>query len=149
MTKQEFLDDVTWWDDLIIFCNDIGTEHCSNIYDEDEIDELITNRIDGMLRTNDSWKNIADFLSDIPRDCCWYCENDYGDIIEADDYVFMDIKEEVEDYCDRYELWDDEEEEEPISDSPEEECEPIEEEFGIEELFNSCVGLKYSTEEEE
>lgn len=145
MTRQEFLNDVTSWSDLIDFCGDVDCDLCLDIYDSDEIEEVIGNKIENMLNSN-SWETIFDVLSDIPRNCDWYYRTDYDEITEADDYIFIEKKEEVLDYCDRYDLWDDEEDEEEESLEEYEPVDEIKEDFDIEELFNSCVGLGYQKE---
>ena len=41
MTRNEFLDNVNDWYDLIDFCNDMGCEYCEDVYSEDCRDDYI------------------------------------------------------------------------------------------------------------
>lgn len=112
MTKREFENDITTISELVDFCNDEGYD--LNIYDEysrdDWINEGLMDRARGM-----SWQDLLSELQDIPTGYDYYSYDD-GEWSGVDDYDFSDLKDEVEEWMDEWERWD---EEEPDEDEPE------------------------------
>lgn len=62
MTRNDFLNDVTEWWELLDFCSDEGCNICEDIIDSDQLDE----------DTNYSWRDIRDSLSEIPTGYGYY-----------------------------------------------------------------------------
>lgn len=62
MTRQDFIDDVNSFWELIEFCGDERLDICEDLVFWDELDGYIMRAI----RDFDTWQGIRDFLSDIP-----------------------------------------------------------------------------------
>lgn len=144
MTRQEFIDEVTMWSELIDFCYNENINFCNDVYSEDEKDDYFNNELVEMARKADDWRDLQSRLEDIPDGCYYYINDDYGGFRGADDDDFDDHKDDILEYMDDNEYWDDEEEEEveeepaPDDEDPEDE-EPVEEEdVSIAELFATC-----------
>lgn len=78
MTRQEFIDDVTTWSELIDFCYDEGIDYCDDVHPEDSYNDCINER----LRENvndDDWRGILTWLEDLPQNYDYYIEDDYGE----------------------------------------------------------------------
>lgn len=141
MTRNEFIEEVNSWQELIDFCNDEGCSYCEDVYDEYVRDEYIDDMLVDMARNAEGWKDLYGELENIPTGDGYYIRNDYGEWEEADDYEFDEYKENVLEWADDREVWDDDEEEE------DEDCEEleddaeevIEEAFTVSELFTSCA----------
>ena len=73
MTRQEFLDSIESFSDLINFCNenDIYQAYTQNIYDNEDYDMEICRRI-SEYSNNDSWEEIRDWLDNLPCGCDYY-----------------------------------------------------------------------------
>lgn len=143
MTRHEFIDEVTTWSDLISFCYDEDIDFCEDVYSEDAKNEYFDEELVNMARDASSWQELCDRLEEIPTGYDYYIRDDYGDFEGADDDDFDSRYEDVLEYMDENECWDDdgEDEEEPVREEyvdPEDE-EPVEEEdVSIAELFTTC-----------
>ena len=146
MLRQDFIDDITTWGELIDFCNDEDCDICEDIYSEDARDEDIDrNSLVEWARGN-SWQDLLNILRDIPTGSDYYYCDDYGDWYEADDNMFEDRKRDVLEWMDDGGYWDDEDEDEEIFDEidtefseDEEDLEPIEpEDISFTDLLTSC-----------
>jgi len=107
MTRQEFIEEVTSFGDLIMVCQDHGIDICDDIYDADYLNEIILD----LARTSRSWLNLRDLVQDIPTDSLYYREDGYGGYEDAD-YCFDDYKEDVLQHMDSYAEWDERDDEE-------------------------------------
>lgn len=111
MKRQEFIDDVRSFYDLIQFCNEYGYDGvCEDIFDDDERDELIEEDISDALQ-HCSWRAIRDNLNDIPTGHDWYRRDgllEYSVLYGAD---FESHKEVVLRLGDEDGIWEDEENE--------------------------------------
>lgn len=140
MTRREFIEDVTTWCELIDFCNDEGCEeYVENIYYEDSYDDAIDSQLADMVRDR-SWQDVLSWLQDLPSGYDYYIQDDY-EWREADDDDFDSIKNDVLEYMDDGDWWDeDEEEEEPVDEYEEpDDTEPVEEEdVSFADLFSTC-----------
>lgn len=114
MTRQEFIDDILDMSDLYNFCaNNRGYDHViEDIYAEDALDDFVNNEV---INYTD-WRDLYNFLDDIPTGYDWYRIDCYGDITGIDDSEFEDIKSDLLDELDSDE-WFEEEEEEDVLDS--------------------------------
>lgn len=122
MTRQDFIDDITSWYELIDFCNDENCDVCSDIVDDDYKDEYVNDHLVDWARNN-TWRELLSILDDIPDGYDFYRIDGYGEIEGLDNYSdFEEYKDNVLDWMDYMERWDDDEEEEV-----EEEPAPIEE----------------------
>ena len=114
MTRQEFIDDILDMSDLYNFCaNTRGYDHViEDIYAEDALDDFVNNEVSNYT----DWRDLYNFLDDIPTGYDWYRIDYYGDITGIDDSEFEDIKSDLLDELDSDE-WFEEEEEEGVLDS--------------------------------
>ena len=118
MTRREFIEDVTNFDELIDFCAGNDCSICDGITDRYGLDD----KVDDWLRDvvgERSWQDIYDVLDNIDTDGDWYDE----DFEPLDDDDFDSYKSDVLDWVDGWGGWDDDEEEEP--DEPEKQDEEL------------------------
>lgn len=139
MTRQEFIDDVTYWSDLIDFCCNEGISFCENVYNEEGFDDYIGDELEERARNYD-WHDIRSWLNDLPDRYEYYIRNDNGEWYPADDDDFDSMKEDVLNYMDGGDYWDeyDEEEEPEEHIDPEDEVPVGEEDMTFAELFTIC-----------
>ena len=103
MTRQEFIDSVNDFSDLIDFCNDEGCDYCEDIYYEDSFDDLINDSLSSWAREL-SWYELRDRLNDLPRGYTWYeCSDDWRGL---DDDDFRSYKDDVLEWGDDHDIWD-------------------------------------------
>lgn len=147
MTRNEFLENVTWWTELLDFCSDEGCDYCDNIYDEYGKDEYFNDQLLEMARNADDWQDLYSRLEDIPCGYDRYLYSDYGEWESLDDDDFERYKEDVLDWGDTHGIWDDEEEveeeegyaeDDAEEDDDAEELEP-DESMSLGDLLVSCV----------
>ena len=121
MTRDEFVEEITGFGDLLSFCQDNNYyELVDYIYDRDTADEIIMEGIQYDRLGCDTWTELRDRLDEIP-DCDWY-DTEWG-YEEADFYT---KKAEVLAYLDHDGFWDEEDEDETsVSDDSEEEDEQL------------------------
>lgn len=146
MTRQEFLDEVCTWGDLIDFCRDNRMDDfVEDIYDEEARNDYINECLVDWARDN-TWDELYSILDRIPTGYEYY-RYDYGDWDGLTDDDFYDDKQEVEEYAVANGVFDtDEEDEEEPEDEPEEEEledeEPIEDEdLSLDEFFSSGIAV--------
>lgn len=143
MTRAEF-ESIEEWYDLIDFCDEIGCRACQDIYDEAGYNNHVDDAASDYLRYY-SWYELRDKLRDLPTDCEYYYKLDEFDWEDADyGDTFDNIKDEVLDFCNENELWDEgdtveDEVYEEYEEDGEDEDSDCEEDFGEEEL---AVALK-------
>lgn len=144
MTRQEFVDEVWSWGELMDFCYDNNYE-LEDIFDEDAKDDYFDNEIEEMARNSSDWRELLDRLEEIPNGYDWYVIDDYYGFRGADEDDFRDFKDQVLEWADHDGIWDDDEEpdEEPMMDSEEDDESnnelEIEEPLSIRELFAATV----------
>ena len=92
MTRNDFLNDVTEWWELLDFCSDEGCNICEDIIDSDQLDEYVEEDI---RDTNYSWRDIRDSLSEIPTGYGYYRMNGSFDYDGMDENDFDSYKEDV------------------------------------------------------
>lgn len=81
MTRQEFLDSIESFSDLISFCNenDGYQEYTQNIYCNEDYDMEICRRI-SEYSDNDRWEDIRNWLDSLPCGCDYYeYDDDWGE----------------------------------------------------------------------
>lgn len=111
MTRQEFIDNVTSWHELLAFCSDNECSECDNVYDADQRDESIDRNLVGMARDADGWRELRDALYDIPTFYDYYEDTDSGWHGLDDDDDFQRYKQYVAEWMDNGGYWDEEYEE--------------------------------------
>lgn len=151
MTRQDFIDNVTTWGELLDFCNEEGSEICEDIFTEEERDQYITDNWLMDWARESSWWDLYQILDGIVTGYDYY-ELDDGEFYsrEDGDTTFEERKQEVLQWMDSGDWWDTDDEEEELEDDlvyEEIDCddlEPIEDEdISVTDLFNVCnEGLK-------
>ena len=144
MTRNDFLNNVTEWWELLDFCSDEGCYICEDIIDSDQLDEYVEEDI---RDTNYSWRDIRDSLSEIPTGYGYYRMNGSFDYDGMDENDFDSYKDDVLEWGDNNGVWEDEPDEDDDFDTDamfnEEDSEPDEspvedEDFSIGELMGFC-----------
>lgn len=111
MTRQQFLDEITTWYDLIEWCNNHGCSYCNDIYSDEARDEDIDDNLVDMARNN-NWYELRDILGNLATGYDYWRKDEYGDWYGVDD-EFNDYRNDVLEWADENDEFD-EEEEEPI-----------------------------------
>lgn len=143
MTRNEFLDDVTTFGELKDFCSDNGCNLLDDVYDEESRDDYVNDCLAEWAHNN-SWEELRDILNEIPTGYDWYLD-DYGSWDGLDDEDFENCKNDVLEWADDNDIWEDDEEgDEEDSDYFEDESEddepaPEEEDFSVGDLIGMCV----------
>lgn len=110
MTREEWIDEITDFDDLKRFGyeNGVYEDELNSIIDDDQLDEYVEEDISNGYR---SWRSLRDALGDIPTGYDWYrCDGgfDYTGLDRSD---FLEMKDEILDYLDSTGFFDEDEEE--------------------------------------
>lgn len=131
MTRNEFLDNINSWWELIEFCNDEDCDVCEEIVDEDQKNDGVNADLCDEARRTD-WKDIRNWLNDIPVGYEYYrCDGMFDYVPMNNGSDFQEYKDAVLEWMDDGGYWDDEEEEYPedvIDDEPFEEDDEEDEE---------------------
>lgn len=164
MTREDFIENIQSWEDLISFCSDYGCDYCKDVYDDDQRDDYINEDLVDMARNSDDWRDLRNMLNDIPTGYDYYIKDDYDEFREADNDDFEDYKSSVLEWGDDGDVWDEDEEEDYYDDEDEEpaptlrstgesnneEEDVVEEGCSLKELFESGVdSLRALSEKEE
>lgn len=153
MTRQEFIDDVTSWWELLDFCEEESCDYCDNIYSSDARDDEINEyELDDWAR-NYTWRQLLNILSDLDDDYEYYRKDEYGEWESLDDYDFDNYKDDVLRWADDNDVFEDDEEEDPadygIEDEDELDDEIVEEPMSMFELFSDCQDKYQKISEDE
>ena len=146
MTRREFLDDVCDFSELRDFCDDNDCRICDDIYDDESKDDYINEHLSDMADDADDWRSLYRTLDDIPTGYDYYRLDDYGDFNGLDDDDFGDYKDDVLEWMDENEYWDEDEDDEEEYFPPEEEYSEEEDDEEsckedmqpVDELFSLC-----------
>lgn len=122
MTRDEFMDNINDFSELLEFCSDEDCEICADIYRDDDYDREVE---DDIANAGYGWRALRDYLSDLPTGYDYYRRNGSFDYDGLDDRDFEDYKSEVAAWMDDGGWWDE--------DEPEDDWEPEEEPFEEEE----------------
>lgn len=106
MTRNEFIDNITEWYELKDFCNDFDCDVCEDIYDDDDYDDIVEEDIRDAI-ADYGWRDIRDFLGNLPSGYYYYRRNSAFDYDGLDDDDFEDYKADVLEWGDDYGAWDD------------------------------------------
>lgn len=141
MTRDEFIEDVCSWWALKDFCDTYDCDICSDIIDDDTLDEYVD---EDVRNCDDGWRGLRDYLSDIPTGYDFYQVYGRFDYVGMDDGDLDPYKDSCLEWGDDHEIWDEEEGEEDTDETVfEEECvepdeEVEEEDFSIGALIGMC-----------
>ena len=148
MTRQEFIDTCYDFSELKNFCNEYNCYELDDVYDSDDRDYYIDEEL---ADSRDGWRDVRDWLRNIEDGDDWYQRNDYGEWCGVD-YLFEDFQQRVIDWCEENGIFDDEEEEEESQPEPvteeEQEFEPFEQDFSVDELLSATSTVYDSIEQE-
>lgn len=103
MTRQEFIEDVNSFGELLSICTDYGIDICDDIYDADYFGSYVLEIVHEMR----DWEQIRDFLKEIPSNTSYYREDGYGGFEDAEEY-FDNYKNDVLREMDATNSWDEE-----------------------------------------
>lgn len=142
MTRQEFIEEVNDFYDLIEFCDEQDIDLCNRVYAQADYDAMINECLCDWAREG-HWWDVLERLRNLPTGYDWYYDGDYG----WEEAYFPDFKNEVIDIMDRDDAWDEEEVDEEDEDDEEETAlgvtqveEDIEPEVSAEAFF--CVMME-------
>lgn len=136
MTRQEFIDSINYWDELIEFCSDKGCDYCDDLHDAYQWDNCIEDDVREIIR-NSGWRDVLSTLQDY-EDLSgyeFYRRDEYGDWYGLDNNDFDQYKNDILAWADDNGIWNDDEEEGSQPYDTEDEI-PLED-ISFEELF--CV----------
>lgn len=154
MTRAEFIENVTTWDELLDFCNRNDISVCEDVMSDSEKDEWIEDNLYDYVSHN-SWQIVRDMLNEISDGYDYYLHNGGLEFTVLDDYADFDAyKEDVLNDGDIYEIWDEDQDDEELYDYTDEEEQELEEDDGIDpaasepftigELYTVCSGVLHS-----
>lgn len=110
MTRQEFIETINDWPELIEFARDNDMYDLIDDYlDDDDIDYEVDDALSEMR--DESWRRIRDLLDEIPEDTGYFRRVGWLEYEYVDEDDFLDLKEEVLDEADVQGYFDDEDEE--------------------------------------
>lgn len=146
MTRNEFFENVDTWEELIDFAAEIECEECDDLVLGENLSGRIADDLDDYAYDYD-WKDIRGWLNDIRDGFDCYRRDGSFEYTSLDDDDFDEFKEEVAHYADRYNYWDEEEEEEVDEDEycddedidDGDDFEVPDEEFSVSDLFGFCT----------
>lgn len=140
MTREDFIENVTYWSELLNFCSDEDCDVCWDILNEEERDNEVDSDLSDAIDVY-SWQEISDFLSGVTTGYDYYRRDgmfDYCGMTDEND--FNEYKSRVLEWMDDGNYWPDEPEEgndDFIADNQDDEA--AEEDFDFEEEdFSVC-----------
>lgn len=98
MTRQEFIQNVTTWRELLNFCWEYDCNVCENIIPHDELRDYIAEDF-RQYAYEYSWVDIRDWLNNIDNNASFYYRDGSFDYTSVDD-DFASYKQDVLDWCD-------------------------------------------------
>lgn len=148
MTRNEFIDEICDWYDLIDFANNNELSACECIYSDEDRNNEIENLIRDYFSDGYSWQDIRDRLNDFGEGYDYWEKDDWGDWEGMNDTSDFDrYKEYVIEEMDDRDYWDPdpEEDDEEYYEESEEESEanieePVDDGFSLVEFY-----VDYST----
>lgn len=109
MTRQEFIQNVTTWRELLNFCWEYDCNVCENIIPHDGLCDYISEDF-SQYAYEYSWVDIRDWLNSIDNNASFYYRDGSFDYTSVDD-DFASYKQDVLDWCDEdTSVFDDDEE---------------------------------------
>lgn len=101
MTRNEFINDIdTWWD-LIDFCREEDCDVCEDVISDDDLSDYIEEDIENAAHDGMSWQEIRDRLNDLDTSYDYYVNDGYMIYNGLDnDDDFEEFKSNVLDWMD-------------------------------------------------
>jgi hypothetical protein len=152
MTRQEFIDEINNWWELIDFCNDEGCDYLDNVYTAEARDDYINDYQLGDWARDNSWRILRDILDDLYDGYEYYKLDDWGDWMYLNDEDFESYKSDVLDWARQNYVFDEDEEEDPADYGIEDEevnDEEVEEPISMFELLSDCQDTYQKISEED
>lgn len=136
MTRQEFIDSINYWDELIEFCTDKGCDYCDDLYDEGQWDHCVEDDAYEIIRSG-SWRDVLSTLQDYENlsGYEYYRKDEWGDWYGLDNNDFDQYKDDILAWADDNGIWDEEKSSQPYDTEDEVPLEDI----SFEELFASIT----------
>lgn len=156
MTRNEFIEEITDFGELRSFCCDHDLyDFTDNLYDDYERDDAVNDYISECIRDGTGWKDLRDGLNDISDTQYWHRWEGGFDWVELTDEDFSEIKDNVLEYCDDNDIFDEDPEQDDADiddevlledEEPETPAElpPLEIDSSIEGFLNDAVS-EYET----
>ncbi len=152
MTRNDFIERIDRWWELIDFCRDMDCSVCEDIIDGDDLSEYIEEDIENAAHDGMGWREIRDRLNDLDTGYSYYVNEGYMLYVGLnDDDDFNRYKDEVIEWMDDYGYWDDEEEDDDFIEEEADNASPFDEddeesddgdmeaEFPVTELISLCI----------
>ncbi len=143
MTRQEFIDEITTWDELLDFCYEEDCTVCVDIISNTALHDRINEDLWDAVGER-GWEDVRDLLDDIDLRFDYYRIDGRLSYMPADD-DFDGYKDEVMEWMDNGEYWDADEDAEDQNDGTVDEEDTVEgepqaeeEDFSIGELIGAC-----------
>ena len=108
MTRQQFIDDVTGWYELIDWCRNHGCPVCEDIYSDESRDMYINDNLVDMARDN-NWYELRDILGGFATGYDYWHRDEYDDWYGVDDDEFDGYRNDVLNWADENGEFDEEE----------------------------------------
>ena len=110
MTRQEFIDSINYWGELIEFCYDNGCDYCDDLYDEDQWNRCVEDDAYEIIR-NGSWRDVLSTLQDYENLSGYefYRRDEYGERYGLDNNDFDQYKNDILAWADDNGIWGDDE----------------------------------------
>jgi hypothetical protein len=131
MTRDEFVETITTWDDLIVFCSENELAACDDICTETDMDYDIDTSIEEYIQGH-FWYSLLEFLEDIERGYDWYVKAGFLEFYPAANEDFERRKALAIDQMDGH--WDEDYHDELVEDIDETYESTGEEQFDVESL---------------
>lgn len=110
MTRQQFIDEITSWSDLIDWCVNNGCSYCDDIYTDNDRDEIINNELVDMAE-NENWRELKETLISLDETSAYYWKRDgWGEWYDVDN-DFDDYFSDVLDWADDNNMFESDDEE--------------------------------------
>lgn len=96
MTRQEFIDKVNDFDQLMEFAGDVGYDY-ENVYDSQQYDDRI---YDDIHNDDNCWQEVRDWIADLPDGYEFYTQDAWGEWFGHDASDIDDLKQELLEWAD-------------------------------------------------
>lgn len=160
MYRQDFVDGITTWCELLDFCYENDCDSCADIETADSYSDWIDNNLVSWAR-NDTWQDLLERLRDLENNdgYDYYVWDDYDSVYRpADDRDFETYKGYVLTWGDEEGIWEDyeEDDEEDETEIDSEDVVDVDDDFQIPDedvsfgdLFTAGVSCIRAIDEEE
>ena len=138
MTRDEFIETITIWDELYDFCNEYQCYLIDDLFSADSRDEFVIDE----AREFTNWEELLGFLESIITGYDYYYRNDWGEWVGLDEGNFNEFHQDVLDWGDENGIWDEDEsgDEDVLEESIDEDDFEIDQEpISINELVSVCT----------